>query len=102
MAGLKRVQCYPVKSDRAQAPVTTLTTATCICNFAFPLYLSKLMAIPLNVNFIVSTGNVGHITASLGRTWLIATQLIQVLLFIFSRKNKVSLLSLLLQRNVFP
>lgn len=95
-------QCYPVKCNRAEAPVSTLTTATCICNFAFPLYLSKLMAVSLNVKFIVSTGNVGCITATLGSTLLIAAQLIQVLLFIFSRKNEVSLLSLLLQRSIFP
>lgn len=76
-------QCYRVKNSRAQAPVTTLTTATCICNFKFLLYLDKLMFLSLNVNFyIVSTGNVGCITAIFGSTLLIAAELIKVLLSI--------------------
>lgn len=82
-------QCYPVKNSRAQAPVTTLTTATCICNFKFLLYLDKLMFLSLNVNFyIVSTGNVGCITAIFGSTLLIAAELIKVLLSISWGKTK--------------
>lgn len=82
-------QCYPVKNSRAQAPVTTLTTATCICNFKFLLSLDKLMFLSLNVNFyIVSTGNVGCITTTLGSTLLIAAELIQVLLSFSWRKTK--------------
>lgn len=41
-------QCYPVKNNRARAPVTTLTRATCICNFTLLLYLDKLMFMSLN------------------------------------------------------
>lgn len=44
-------QCYPVKNNRAQAPVTTLTAATSVGNFTFLLYLNKLMFMSLNVNF---------------------------------------------------
>lgn len=44
-------QCYLVKKNRVQAPITTLTTATCICDFTFLLYLHKLMFMSLNVNF---------------------------------------------------